>query len=71
MNSIPLDELLKRVDSRYSLAVATAKRARQLTDKELQEGNKEIDYKVVSCALEEILNGKVKVELKDNEDNNL
>lgn len=65
MNSIPLDKLLDKVDSRYSLVVAAAKRARQLTDKELQEGNKEISYKVVSCALEEIADGKVLVRCKE------
>lgn len=69
MNRIPLDNLLEKVDSRYSLVVASAKRARQLTDRELQEGNKEIAYKVVSYALEEILTNKVGVKCKNPGEN--
>lgn len=69
MNHIPLDTLLEKVDSRYSLVVAAAKRARQLTEKELQAGNKEIDYKVVSYALEEILDDRIAVKSKKNNKN--
>lgn len=69
MNRIPLNNLLEKVDSRYSLVVAAAKRARQLTEKELQEGNKEIAYKVVSCALEEIASDKVGVKCKNPGEN--
>ncbi|MEG6615233.1 DNA-directed RNA polymerase subunit omega [Peptococcaceae bacterium 1198_IL3148] len=67
MNRIPLDELLEKVDSRYSLVIAAAKRARQLIDMELQEGNREIQYKVVSHALKEISNEDVKVVLRNRD----
>jgi len=32
MNQPPIEELLERVDSRYTLVVSTARRARQLLD---------------------------------------
>jgi DNA-directed RNA polymerase subunit omega len=51
--------LLKNVDSRYTLVVLTAKRARQLTqnsDKLDELGN----VKPVSKAIQEIAEGKVK-----------
>lgn len=55
----PLDELMKRVDSRYTLVVAAAKRARLI----LETMDPELDEKVgkpVSLALEEIKNGRLK-----------
>jgi DNA-directed RNA polymerase subunit omega len=61
MNRIALDVLLEKVESRYSLVIAAAKRARQLTDAELEEGNKEFDYKVVSYALQEIAEDDIQV----------
>ncbi|WP_031516162.1 DNA-directed RNA polymerase subunit omega [Desulfofalx alkaliphila] len=63
MNRISLDELLKKSDSRYSLVVAAAKRARELTvaNTENEQGNKEITDKAVSIALEEIIKGKIKI----------
>ncbi|NLV91287.1 MAG: DNA-directed RNA polymerase subunit omega [Firmicutes bacterium] len=58
MKQPPLGELLKHVDSRYTLVVATAKRARQLL-----EGSKpmvEVDSnKPVTIALSEMAEGKV------------
>lgn len=62
------------VNSRYSIAIATAKRARQIIDAENQEiGNtgKEVDNKIscskaLSMAIQEINTGEVKI-LTDEE----
>lgn len=59
----PISELIKKVDCRYTLVVATAKRARQLVDGE----EKLIEYESenpVSTAIMEILNDRVKYERK-------
>jgi len=53
-----LDELMKKVDSRYTLVVVAAKRARTLTDR----SNTKVDYTVskpVTTALMEIAQNKV------------
>lgn len=55
-----LDELLKRVDNRYILVTAAAKRARKILEEE--KNNEEKSVKAVSIALEEICDGKIKVE---------
>lgn len=55
-----LDELLKKVDSRYTLVTAAAKRARKVLEEERLNDDKTI--KAVSIALEEIGAGKIKVE---------
>lgn len=48
-----IDKLMEGLDSRYSLVVMTAKRARQLVlDAESD--------KTVSCAIQEIAEGKIK-----------
>jgi DNA-directed RNA polymerase subunit omega len=55
-----LDELVKQVDSRYTLVIAAAKRARQiLGDGRMDEEN---STKAVSLALQEIGNGKINIE---------
>lgn len=53
-----IGELSKKVDSRYTLVVETAKRARQLTDGAipLVESNAN---KMVSVAVNEVYEGKV------------
>ena len=58
----PLDELIKLVDSRYTLVVAAAKRARQIleTANYPELGDKII--KPVTVALEELRDGKLKYE---------
>ncbi|HEX7714639.1 MAG TPA: DNA-directed RNA polymerase subunit omega [Bacillota bacterium] len=56
----PLDELLKHVDSRYTLVTAAAKRARRILEQETPSEERSI--KPVSAALEEISAGKIKVE---------
>ncbi len=55
----PLDELLKHVDSRYTLVTASAKRARKILE---DENSQEQSIKAVSNALEEIQAGKIKIE---------
>ncbi|HYH03686.1 MAG TPA: DNA-directed RNA polymerase subunit omega [Bacillota bacterium] len=55
-----LDELLKSVDSRYSLVTAAAKRARKILEESQSDEEKTI--KAVSLALNEIGSKKVKIE---------
>lgn len=54
-----LSALLNKADSKYSIVVAVAKRARQLVDGEssLVEAN---SIKPVSIAIQEIAQGKIK-----------
>lgn len=56
-----LKELLKECNSRYSLVVGTAKRAREIRDEAIAK-DEPIDVKTVSVAIEEILDGKFVVE---------
>ncbi|MGI6491574.1 MAG: DNA-directed RNA polymerase subunit omega [Pelotomaculum sp.] len=58
MKAPTLDELLEKVDSRYTLVVITAKRARILTEK---SGSKDDDasIKPVTVALREISDHKI------------
>ncbi len=58
MNKPSLDELMTRVDSRYTLVVAAAKRARLLTEEEIRT-NQPLKAKPVTLALEEISRGDV------------
>ncbi len=57
----PLNELMDKVDSRYTLVVETAKRARQLVDgaKKLSEVN---STKPVTIAIHEIHEGRIRYE---------
>ena len=57
----PLDELTKKVDSRYTLVVAAAKRARQILETKEIEPEEKV-RKPVTVALEEILSGRLKYE---------
>jgi DNA-directed RNA polymerase subunit omega len=53
-----MDELLKKVDSKYTLAVFAAKRAREIIDGDsamVESGSN----KAVTLALEEILQGRL------------
>ncbi|MFA5881747.1 MAG: DNA-directed RNA polymerase subunit omega [Eubacteriales bacterium] len=58
MKQPSLDELMKNVDSKYTLVVTAAKRAREITEgsAKLVESN---SYKPVTVALEEIANNKI------------
>ena len=55
-----LKNVLKNHLSRYSLVAATAKRARQISDEALENGEIMVE-KPVSIALDEIVEGKYKV----------
>jgi DNA-directed RNA polymerase subunit omega len=57
MNTPSLEELLTKIDSRYTLVVTAAKRARQI----IKESDPDEDGAIgaVSAALDEILKGKI------------
>lgn len=55
-----LDELLKHVDSRYTLVTTAAKRARKILEE--AKADEEKTVKAVSIALEEINSGNIKIE---------
>ena len=59
MNQPSLDILLNMVDSRYTLVVVAAKRARQITEL-FQAKEPELPGKPVTTALSELVNGKIK-----------
>ena len=54
-----LDAILEG-NSRYSLVIATAKRAREISE-EAEKNGEILTEKTVSLALEEIVDGKVRV----------
>ena len=59
-----LKKLLKNCNSRYSLVVATAKRAREIRE-EAVKNEVLLDDKSVSLAIEEINDGKYVIEEPD------
>ncbi|MFQ9064523.1 DNA-directed RNA polymerase subunit omega [Eubacterium sp.] len=59
-----LKKMLKNVNSRYSLVVGTAKRAREIRD-EAVENDIILNEKTVSTAIEEIYDGKYVIEEPD------
>lgn len=59
-----LKKMLKNVNSRYSLVVGTAKRAREIRD-EAVENDIILNEKTVSTAIEEICDGKYVIEEPD------
>lgn len=56
-----IDDLLKKVDSRYSLVIMSAKRARQLLENESLRDDVE-SLKEVSSALRDVHEGKISYE---------
>ena len=56
-----LKKMLGNVNSRYSLVVGTAKRAREIRQEAIDK-EEHIDEKTVSLAIDEILNGKYVIE---------
>ena len=56
-----LKKMLGNVNSRYSLVVRTAKRAREIRDEAIENDTK-LDVKTVSTAIEEICDGKYVIE---------
>ncbi len=61
MKQPSLDVLMNKVESKYTLVVATAKRARSLMETSNYEGHAK-GAKPVSIALEEIAQGKIHFE---------
>lgn len=61
LNQPPLDDLMDKVDSRYTLVVLAAKRARAITEEIVKAGgDKKISAKPVTLALKEIAAGKIR-----------
>ncbi|MGI5882705.1 MAG: DNA-directed RNA polymerase subunit omega [Dethiobacteria bacterium] len=61
-----IDEMLKKVDSRYSLVIMAAKRARKLREQQVLRDNAGNSFKEVSSALEDVVSGKITFErIKD------
>ncbi|MGN0528144.1 MAG: DNA-directed RNA polymerase subunit omega [Eubacterium sp.] len=56
-----LKKMLKNVNSRYSLVVGTAKRAREIRDEAIEK-EEPIDVKTVSTAIDDICEGKYVIE---------
>lgn len=56
-----LKKMLENVNSRYSLVVGIAKRAREIRD-DANEKEEQIDIKTVSTAIDEICQGKYVVD---------
>lgn len=52
-----LKKMLNNVNSRYSLVIGTAKRAREIRDEAIEK-HEQIDVKTVSTAIDEIADGK-------------
>lgn len=61
-----IDELKKRIDSKYSLVSLAAKRARQLQEGAPEKMEKYVSYKPVGKALEEIASEKLTKEKQDD-----
>ncbi len=62
LNKPSLDDLMDYVDSRYTLVVISAKRARQVTEIAIQQDEEEKTWvfdKPVSAALKEVAQGNV------------
>ncbi|MBQ8044424.1 MAG: DNA-directed RNA polymerase subunit omega [Clostridia bacterium] len=56
-----VDEVMPKVGTRYELAIAVAKRARQIAERRIEEGDPDITD-AVDIATREIAEDKVKVE---------
>lgn len=64
-----IDEMMNKVDSKYSLVVAAARRARLLREGEKTEIKAPKSHKFVGVALEEVYEGRILV-TKGEEQNN-
>lgn len=64
-----IDELIKKVDSKYSLVVAVSRRARQLCEGKTTELKNVKSCKQVSIALEEIYSGLIYTKQGEDEKN--
>ncbi|GLI06977.1 MULTISPECIES: DNA-directed RNA polymerase subunit omega [Paenibacillus] len=63
-----IDKLLDKVDSKYSLVVAAAKRARMLRDGSKTEVKQKKSHKYVGLALEEIYEDHISYEKLQNKE---
>ncbi|WP_411343078.1 DNA-directed RNA polymerase subunit omega [Paenibacillus sp. WLX1005] len=63
-----IDEMMNKVDSKYSLVVAASRRARQLRDGSKSELHHPKAHKFVGVALEEIYNDNIKIERRTEEE---
>ncbi|MCS7459452.1 DNA-directed RNA polymerase subunit omega [Paenibacillus doosanensis] len=63
-----IDKLLDKVDSKYSLVVAAAKRARMLRDGAKTEVRNKRSHKFVGLALEEIYEDHISYEKLQNKE---
>ncbi|MBB6671162.1 DNA-directed RNA polymerase subunit omega [Cohnella nanjingensis] len=63
-----IDELVRKVDSKYTLVVAASKRARSLREGKASHLNSPKSHKVVGVALEEIYKDYITVEAIRNEE---
>ena len=61
-----MNQLLKKINSRYLLVNVTAKRAREIADKAEEEGYP-LSEKPVRTAINEIAEGKLTAKMKDEE----
>ncbi|MFI2857615.1 DNA-directed RNA polymerase subunit omega [Paenibacillus sp. JSM ZJ436] len=57
-----IDEMMNKVDSKYSLVVAASRRARQLREGQTTELSNAKSHKYVGIALEEIYGDLLRVE---------
>ncbi|WP_027414533.1 DNA-directed RNA polymerase subunit omega [Aneurinibacillus terranovensis] len=57
-----VDELLKKVDSKYTLVSIASKRARQMRENDTFLIDKPVSHKFVGTALEELNAGKIQFE---------
>ena len=58
----------KVVNSRYSIVLATSKRARQLIDREVPMVNAKEEAKPLSVAIQELNEGKLKIVAENSEE---
>ncbi|MDG0812334.1 DNA-directed RNA polymerase subunit omega [Cohnella rhizosphaerae] len=63
-----IDELVRKVDSKYTLVVAASKRARSLREGQSSKLHAPKSHKVVGVALEEIFKDYITVEAISEED---
>ncbi|MBU6081355.1 MULTISPECIES: DNA-directed RNA polymerase subunit omega [Allobacillus] len=60
-----VDNLLKKIDSKYAIVTIAAKRARELHEKENHMLEQPTSKKLVGVALEEILDEKLAIKQQD------
>lgn len=61
-----VNEVMPKVGTRYELAIAVAKRARQIAERRIEEGDPDITD-AVDIATKEIAEDKIKVEKQETE----